>query len=388
LWDLCIELVKQGHTVHALVGSLEGHPEEEEVEGVLVHRRDLMNPEWIRRQKRKKDVMADEEDQELLDAVTGMYRRFVAENSIDVIHGHNFHHFVPEHALALTRLWEEGMPNILTVHEVWSEFICEDLLRRAKWDYIIAFCEHVKNGILEQAPHLDNLRLVYPGINVERFSPDARDATWARRLGIENRPTIIHPARMLPWKGVIYSIQAMRYVVERLPEATLIITDTDDVVDWIRELAGYKEEALGLVEELGLTGNIITQSFPYAELPGVYNHCDVVVYPTIGEEPFGLVPVEAMACARPLVVTRSGGMVESVIEGETGFFVEKRNSRMLAEKILTLLEDKELARRIGERGRERAVETFSRRRMAANTVELYEKAAAAHAATVGSGSRA
>ncbi len=378
LWDLCIELVRQGHRVHALVGSLEGRPEQEEVEGVLVHRKNLMNPEWIRDEKRKRNVMAEEEDRELTNLVRDMYEKFVAEWSIDVVHGHNFHHFVPEHALALTEVWEQGMPNILTVHEVWSEFICEDLLERAKWDYIIAFCEHVKAGILEQAPHLDNLRVIYPGINVERFAPTTRDPKWAKRLGIENRPTIIHPARMLPWKGVIYSIQAMRYVVKKYPDAALIITDTDDVVDWIRELAGYKEEALGLVEELGLARNVITQSFPYAELPGVYNHCQVVVYPTIGEEPFGLVPVEAMACAKPLVVTRSGGMVESVIDGETGFFVEKRNSRMLAERILALLGDEDLAHKMGRSGRARAVEVFSRRRMTEDTVTLYDQALKKH----------
>jgi glycosyltransferase involved in cell wall biosynthesis len=379
LWDLCTELVKQGHRVHALVGSLQGRPEEEEIEGVLVHRRDLMNPEWIREEKRKRGVMADEEDRELIDAVRRMYQQFVADQSIDVIHGHNFHHFVPEHALALTEIWEQGVPNLLTVHEVWSEFICEDLLRRAKWDFIITFCEHVKSGILEQAPHLDNLHLIYPGIDVEQFSPNTRDKKWARRLRIENRPTIIHPARMLPWKGVIYSIQAMRHVVQKYPDAVLIITDTDDIVDWIRELAGYKEEALGLIEELGLSRNVVTKTFPYADLPSVYNHCQVVLYPTIGEEPFGLVPVEAMACAKPLVVTRSGGMVESVVEGETGFFVRKRDSRMLAESILALLDDEDLARKMGEKGRARAVEVFSRARMVRETVQLYEQAMQLHA---------
>ena len=68
------------------------------------------------------------------------------------MHGHNFHHFVPEYALALTQLWEQGMPNLLTVHEVWSEFICEDLLRRAKWDFVISFCQHVAKEIRKQAP--------------------------------------------------------------------------------------------------------------------------------------------------------------------------------------------------------------------------------------------
>ena len=382
LLDLCGELVRQGHEVHTLVGSLAGRPAEETVEGIQVYRDDLMNPEWVREAKAAKDIAADEEDEELVEAIFQMYRRFLATHDVQVVHGHNFHHFVPEHALALTRLREQGVPNILTVHEVWSEFICEDLLRRAKWDTIITFCNHVTKGIREQAPHLDNLRVIYPGIDVEKFSPDNADPKWADKLGLKDRPVIIHPARMLPWKGVIYSVRAMRAIRREMPDALLIITDTDDIVDWIRELQGYKEEVLQLIAALGLKDNVVTQPFPYLELPWVYNYCDVVVYPTIGEEPFGLVPVEGMACAKPVVVTPSGGMVESVVPDETGFFVPKRDADALADRILRLLKDKSLAAEMGRNGRRRAVEVFSRQRMARDTVEVYQAAVEAHRAAV------
>ncbi len=374
LLDLCCELVRQGHEVHALVGSLEGRPDQEEVEGVQVYRTDLMNPEHIRDEKGKRDLAADEQDEELTEAVRQMYADFIKEHEIEVVHGHNFHHFVPEHAMALTALWEEGVPNVLTVHEVWSEFICEDLLKRAKWDYIITFCKHVTKGIRDQAPHLDNIEVIYPGIDVGLFSPENDDPKWADKLGLKDRPVVIHPARMLPWKGVIYTVRAMRKVREEFPEAALIITDTDDIVDWIRELQGYKEEVRHAIDALGLSDNVIIQSFPYMELPWVYNYCDVVTYPTIGEEPFGLVPVEAMACAKPVVVTPSGGIVESVLDEETGFFVPKRDADALAEKIALLLRDKELAARLGEAGRKRAVEVFSRERMTQDTVSVYERA--------------
>ncbi len=382
LLDLCGELVKQGHEVHALVGSLKGRPEQETIENIQVYRTDLMNPEWIREEKAKKDIAADEEDEDLTARIRKMYEAFIDEHEIDVVHGHNFHHFVPEHALALTQLWQRGTPNVLTVHEVWSEFICEDLLRRAKWDRIITFCKHVTKGIQEQAPHLGNIEVIYPGIDVEQFSPENTNPKWADRLGLKDRPVIIHPARMLPWKGVVYSVRAMKAIIKQVPEALLIITDTDDIVDWIRELKGYKEEVLKLINSLGLQDNIVTQPFPYVELPWVYNYCNVVIYPTIGEEPFGLVPVEAMACAKPTVVTRSGGMVESVVDGETGYIIEKRDPDTLAEKILALLQDQHLAEDLGRKGRRRAVEVFSRERMARDTVTVYQAALANHQAEV------
>ncbi len=381
LLDLCKGLQKQGHQVHVLVGSLGDRPSHEMVEGIDVTRSDLMNPEWIRAEKAKKNIAADEEDTTLVTAIREMYEEFISEHRIDVVHGHNFHHFVPEHAMALTALWEKGMPNILTVHEVWSEFICEDLLRRAKWDTVITFCKHVTKGIQEQAPQLTNIEVIYPGIDVGLFSSDNQNPKWADKLNLRGHRVIIHPARMLPWKGVIYSVRAMQYIRKRFPEALLIVTDTDDIVDWIRELQGYKEEVLQLVRSLGLSKNVVTQPFPYTELPWVYNACDVVVYPTIGEEPFGLVPVEAMACGKPVVVTPSGGMVESVVDKETGFFVEKRNARQLADKIIELLANPPLAAEMGRKGRDRAVDVFSLDRMTRDTVEVYERAIHRHRAT-------
>ena len=376
LLDLCGELVRQGHSVHALVGSLDGQPERSEIDGIHLYRTDPMNPEWIRDQKAARGLSAEETDPDILATVKKMYMDFIVEHDIDVVHGHNFHHFVPEHALALTDLWATGTPNLLTVHEVWSDFICEDLLQRARWDFVITFCDHVTQGIGEQAPHLDNLVRVYPGIDVELFSPSNTNRKWADKLGLADRPVIIHPARMLPWKGVIYSVRAMEIIRKEFPDALLIVTDTEDIVDWIRELKGYKQEIHQAIKGLGLQDNVVTQPFPYMELPWVYNFCDVVIYPTIGEEPFGLVPVEAMACGKPTVVTRSGGMVESVVDGETGYIIAKRDPEALAEKIIVLLKDKELARRLGRQGRQRAVEAFSRDRMARDTVALYRRAQA------------
>lgn len=381
LLDLCKGLAREGHGVHVLVGSLQGHPAEELIEGISVYRNDLMNPEWVREEKAKKNIAADEEDAVLTEAIRKMYEQFISDHNIDVVHGHNFHHFIPEHALALTQLWEMGIPNVLTVHEVWSEFICEDLLKRAKWDTIITFCNHVTNGILEQAPHLDNIQVIYPGIDVNLFSPSNINNKWSDALSLKDHHVIIHPARMLPWKGVVYSVKAMQLILRQIPNAVLVITDTEDIIDWIRELQGYKDEVLQLIRSLGLSKNIITQPFPYLELPWVYNSCDVVIYPTIGEEPFGLVPVEGMACGKPVVVTPSGGMKESVVPDETGFFVEKRNPQQLAEKIILLLKDKKLAMTMGEKGRARAVDVFSLERMTNDTIGVYVRAIQKHKKT-------
>ena len=373
LLDLGAGLVKEGHEVHALVGSLDGSPSFEEIQGIKVHRRDLMNPFYVRERKAHLGLPAEEVVHTILKEIKVMYKSFIDENGIDIIHAHNFHHFLPAHALALTELHDQGLATVLTIHEVWSEFICEDLLERTRWDGIIAVSRHVQEGIREQAPNLQKLHLIYHGIDTTLFSQYNRDNNWVEKLGLKDRPTIIHPARMLPWKGVIYSVMAMEMVRKEFPDAILIITDTEDIIDWIGELKGYKEQVFETIKRLGLQYHLYIQSFPYLELPKVYNHCQVVIYPTIGEEPFGLVPLEAMACAKPVVVTKSGGLVESVIDGETGFIIEKRDVNTLAEKICLLLRDEKLAQQMGEAGRRHVEEHFSQERMVHQVSELYQK---------------
>jgi glycosyltransferase involved in cell wall biosynthesis len=98
-----------------------------------------------------------------------------------------------------------------------------------------------------------------------------------------------------------------------------------------------------------------------------------VIYTTIGEEPFGLVPVEGMACGVPVVVTNSGGLTESVVDGETGFVItkdEKKLPKELAGRVIELLEDEALAEEMGKKGRERAEEKFDKARMAKDLIDL------------------
>ena len=100
---------------------------------------------------------------------------------------------------------------------------------------------------------------------------------------------------------------------------------------------------------------------------------DIVVYPTSGEEPFGLVPLEAMAAGKPIIATRSGGLTESVVDGETGFLIPKEDAALLADRLSALLERPDLAAAMGEAGRLHVQASFTRRRMAKEVDALYRE---------------
>ena len=387
LLDLCTELAVQGHEVHALVGSMEGQPADGQIEGVHIHRRRWMNPEVVRKFKTRAGVEEEEVSPVALAGIKAKYKNFIEHHDIDVVHSHNFHHFLPEYGLALTRLREEmGIPTFLTVHEMWGEFLCGDLLKRTNWDTVIAVGQHVYGDVIAQVPGVDNLVLINHGIDTNMFSPVVTGEGLRRELSLEGKRIILHPARLLPWKGVHLTVEAMRTVIERYPDVHLIVTDTQEIVDWVNELEGYRERVLEMIEEYGLQGHITMKSFDFFDLPHAYAMAEIVVYPTSGEEPFGLVPLEAMASQKPVIVSRSGGLVESVIDGVTGFVTAKGNAEQLADRLLVLLENPQLGQRFGREGRRLVKKDFSRDRMAEEVMELYEQALEARETTLVSGS--
>jgi glycosyltransferase involved in cell wall biosynthesis len=109
--------------------------------------------------------------------------------------------------------------------------------------------------------------------------------------------------------------------------------------------------------------------------------CDVVV--TVPwYEPFGIVPLEAMACGRPVVGSAVGGLLDTIVPGTTGELVPPRDPAALADALHALLEDPDRRRRYGEAGRERAVALYDWSAVVARTEAVYEDAVERRVRTV------
>ena len=381
LLDLCAELVRKGHTVHALVGSMLDQPGEYEIEGIHVHRADWMNPEIMRQRKEAAGIKIDHAWPELQQEIESAYGRFVDYFEIDVIHAHNSHHFLPEYSMALTQIRQErGIPTFLTIHEMWAEFLCHDLLKRTEWDKVIVVGKHVYGDMVARVREYDNVEVILHGVNTRMFHPDLTGTKLKSMLGLDGKRVILHPARLLSWKGVHTTLEAFSRIADRFPDVALVITDTHEILDWIGELEGYREKIFGMIAELGLEDRVVMRSFDFfRELPHAYGMADIVVYPTSGEEPFGLVPLEAMACGVPIIATRNGGLIESVVDGETGFLIPKEDAGLLADRLAALLTRPDLAEAMGAAGREYIEAHFTRKRMADEVDSLYRQAVAVRA---------
>jgi glycosyltransferase involved in cell wall biosynthesis len=294
-------------------------------------------------------------------------QRIIESRRVTVVHGHNLHHFSPGPAIALDDLRvTHGLRLFHTFHETWPDVLASNPVY-AGWDGNYAVSAHVQRqceSLLGFVPSLARL-----GVDLARFRPVKRSSHGPLR--------ILHPARVLPWKGVHLSVAMLALLRDRGIQASLVITDTQRIADWNGELDEYRRQVVDLAIERRVLDRIEFVSPRLDEMPALYASADVVVYPTVGEEPYGLVPLEAMSCARPVVASRSGGIVETVVDGVTGFLVERHDVHALADRVEALARDPELRRRMGAEGRRRVEDEFDGRAYAATMLARYRTAAPA-----------
>jgi phosphatidylinositol alpha-1,6-mannosyltransferase len=187
------------------------------------------------------------------------------------------------------------------------------------------------------------------GTDPERFCPmDASALKTAH--GLQGRSIILSVGRVAPRKGFDTVIQALPQICAKVPDAVYVIVG--DGPDSARLSALVT--SLGLEDRVHRIGKV-----PWEDVPLWHNVADVFVTPSRSSPPsvegFGIVFLEANACGKPVIGARTGGIPDAVIEGETGLLVEPDAPEALAEAILQLLVDRDLAARMGRQGRARVM---------------------------------
>jgi len=187
------------------------------------------------------------------------------------------------------------------------------------------------------------------------------------RLGLpQERFLILHLGRIAPRKGIDTLIQGIALLRRRhAVDAGLLV---------VGGAPGESVEPARLAHlaaELGVGAHVqFAGPQPRATLRDYYAAANVFAA-TPWYEPFGLAPLEAMACARPVVASELGGIGELVDEGRTGFLIPSRDPEALAERLARLHRHPPLARAMGEAGRRRACEHHTWQRQAARLLALY-----------------
>ena len=178
----------------------------------------------------------------------------------------------------------------------------------------------------------------------------ALDAETERFLAAGDAPLLFTPARLtLPDKGVDYLLTSLAAV--RSPFRA-VVAGTGPAEEWLRTKAAEE----GVADRVHFTGWM-----PSGAIEELYARASVVVCPSVWDEPFGLVGIEAMAHSKPVVAFDVGGIPEWLDDGETGHLVPRKDTAAMASAIDGLLGDEGLRRRFGARGTQVVQERFGRR---------------------------
>jgi D-inositol-3-phosphate glycosyltransferase len=227
-------------------------------------------------------------------------------------------------------------------------------------DRIIATCRDEVVELGKMGIPADRISIVPCGVDTELFTP--RGPAAARGA---HPYQLLQLGRLVPRKGAAVSIAALAL----LPDAELVVVggppadrlDDDPEVRRLRRIAGET----GVADRVRFTGGV-----PSSQVPSLLRAADVVLCPA-DYEPFGIVPLEAMACGRPVVASAVGGQLDTVADPGTGRLVPPRDPDALARAVAELLSRPETRQACGEAGRRRVLRRYSWAHVAAETETAY-----------------
>jgi D-inositol-3-phosphate glycosyltransferase len=241
-------------------------------------------------------------------------------------------------------------------------------------DRVVAECPQDRADMLElYDADPERIEIVPCGFDPEEFAPMDRQEARAALGWPRDDFTVLQLGRMVPRKGVDNVIRGVAALKRRGVRARLcIVGGATEVPD----AAATPEigRLLDVAREAGVSDRVFfAGQRPREALPAYYAACDVFVT-TPWYEPFGITPVEAMACARPVIGSNVGGIKTTVVDGETGYLVPPHDPRALADRLALLHRDPALARHLGENGLARAHRAFTWRRVARSLAQCYNRA--------------
>lgn len=309
--------------------------------------------------------------------------------AIDIVHTHTW--YVAMAGFLAKKLL--NIPFVLTTHSLeplraWKAEQLGSGYAMSSWmertaildaDAVIAVSNGTKADILRAYPAIDPARIhvIYNGIDLDEYQ-QTRATDALARYGIDPAlPYVLFVGRITRQKGVTHLVEA----IPHLPPNTQVVLcagapDTPEIAAEMREKVEHARRTSHRIVW-------IEKMIPKPDAIQLYSHCAVFCCPSV-YEPFGIINLEAMACRAPVVASATGGILEVVVDGVTGYLVPFKQdpvtsfplhpeqfSRDLAAKISDLLADPAKARRFGEAGRRRAEETFSWTAIARQTVDLY-----------------
>ena len=287
-------------------------------------------------------------------------RRYFEEERFDIIHVHGS--LAP--TLPMAAIQASRVLNVVTFHAGHEQSLGYALFRTVLMPYfnavqgLIAVSETARLSCYKYFP--GPYHIIPNGIDLTFFRPDAD-----RVPGLDDgRPRILFVGRFEPRKGLKHLLSAMPEIVRSVPDVELVVVGTG--------LLGYSYKSYlspDVQQHVRWAGLVQNE-----ERPKYYASCDVYCSPATGQESFGIVLLEAMATGKPVVASDIDGYRTVMTDGREGLMVPPCDPPALARAIVTILLDREAARRYAANGLERA-QQYSWPKLAEQVEAYYEELA-------------
>lgn len=288
--------------------------------------------------------------------------RTLVQTKVALVHINGGYNDVPYVSLAARLL---RIPSVFTVRD---PIVLKEKSRkyRFRWVNHLLLCSKAmqREVILQRLMPLDRVRTIYAGIDVEAFRRSAHAAARDVRQEFEispGAPLVGVVANLSPIKGHEDMFAALALLAKKVEGLRCICVGGSD--------PAYRGTLERLVESLDLGRCVVFAGYQQAVLP-FYEAMDVLVLPSRSEA-FGMVLLEAMALAKPVVATDVGGIPEVVVDGVTGLLVPPGQPSRLAGALLRLLEDQSERLRMGVAGYARVRQHFTIKAQMAALESLY-----------------
>lgn len=290
--------------------------------------------------------------------------RLIKSLTPDVVHAHDSH-AVAMASLALSMSTQPAKLPLLAARRV-DFHLRGNSLSRWKYrqvDMFICVSEAIRDMLVADGVPVDRTVIVNEGIDLERVAaaPPARlhEELWLPH----HAPVVGNVAALVPHKGQRHLVEAAALVVRQVPDARFVIAGEGELRAALeRQIKDHHLEKHVLL--LGFRPDVLS----------LHKAFDLFVMSSVTEG-LGTSLLDAMACARPIVATRAGGIPEIVEDGVNGLLVPARDHHALAEAIVRALKNAELRQRMGDAGFASVNERFTVERMVSETAGVYARVA-------------
>ena len=291
--------------------------------------------------------------------------RQIARRNISIVHAYNFYGNVfaipPARLVApvVIASIRDRAPYLTAMQKRVQRYACQFA------DCILVNAEAVKEWLIGEGYDESNIVVIRNGVDMSRFGGPPAGDRLRSELGIPAAaPLVTVVSRLTRLKGIENFLEATAALKPRYPEARFLIVGETAPSD-----RAYLTELTTLAQGLGVADRVIFTGLR-SDVPAVLGCADVAVMPSLNEA-LSNVLLESMAAGASVVATRVGGTPEALYDGETGLLVPPGDSAAIATAVARLLDDRELATRLGCAARALIATKFSVHHMVRSTEDLY-----------------